>query len=284
MPKVGLVLGGGGSRGLAHIGVLKVLEREGIPIDYMVCTSMGAIVGISYALGHSIADIETYMNRLGHSNLLSMNVFSAKARQKAIRELLDQVMKGKTFADLKIPSVVMAVDMLEGREECLGEGELIPCILASSAVPAVFPPVTINGKQLADGGVIDSVATKPAYDMGAEVVIAVDVYPALERENIWVDPVSAIMGFQIPFNLLGGDNSPGMLSSLWRSFRIMAWHTHQSRLDAHPPHVLLRPPVDGYGSLDFKDIQGPIMAGMQETEAHLDAIKACLSNPSHSSS
>jgi NTE family protein len=275
-PKVGLVLGGGGSRGLAHIGVLKVFEREKIPVDYIVGTSMGSIVGISYALGYKPDEIESYMSRLGKTNLLSLNVFSAKSRQKAVEERLKLVMKDKTFADLQIPSVVMAVDMLSGKEEALCEGELIPAILASSAVPAVFPPVIIDGKQLADGGVIDSTATAPAYNMGAEVVIVVDVYPPLEQDGIWVDPISATMGFELPFNVFGTDKTPGMVSSLWRSFRVMTWYTHEMRLKLHPPHVLLRPAVEGYGSLDFKDIQGPIQAGVEEAEAHLEHIIACL--------
>lgn len=275
-PKVGLVLGGGGSRGLAHIGVLKVFEREKIPVDYIVGTSMGSIVGISYALGYKPDEITSYMSRLGKNNLLSLNVFSAKSRQKAVEERLKLVMKDKTFADLQIPSVVMAVDMLSGKEEALCEGELIPAILASSAVPAVFPPVTIGGKQLADGGVIDSTATAPAYEMGADVVIVVDVYPPLEQDGIWVDPISATMGFELPFNIFGTDKAPSVMSSLWRSFRVMTWYTHEMRLKQHPPHVLLRPSVEGYGSLDFKDIIGPIQAGEAEAEAHLEHIIACL--------
>jgi NTE family protein len=276
-PKIGLVLGGGGIRGLAHIGVLKVLEREQIPIDYIVGTSMGAIVGIAYALGNSPTQIEAYMQRIGSTNLFTgLNVFSSRSRQKTIEDLLRQTMGYHTFADLKIPSAVMTVDMLSGQEVTLKEGELVSAVLASSAVPAVFPPVEINGMQLADGGVIDSVSTRPAFEMGADKVIVVDVYPSLEQENIWKDPISAIMGFQIPFNLLGSDKSPSPVSSLWRGFRIMVWYTHQMRLEACKPDVLLRPSVDSFGSLDFKETQIPIQEGIKVTEANLDAIKALL--------
>jgi NTE family protein len=276
-PKIGLVLGGGGIRGLAHIGVLEILEREHIPIDYIVGTSMGAIVGAAFALGSSSQQIAGYMERVGSSNLLGgLNMFSSRSRQKAIEEHLRLAMGHQTFADLHIPMTVMAVDMQTGEEVQLTQGELVPAILASAAVPAVFPPVEINGRQLADGGVIDSLATQPAYAMGADRVIAVDVYPALEMENIWKDPISAVMGFQIPFNLLGNDRNPGVVSSLWRSFRIMVWYTHQMRLQQCKPDLLLRPPVDSYGSLDFKDTKGPIEAGRKTAEAHLDEIKALL--------
>lgn len=275
-PKVALVLGGGGSRGLAHIGVLHVLREANIPIDLIVGTSMGAIVGVTYALGVEPDLLAERMVALASRNVFGMNVFSARGRQRAVESQLRIAMEHKTFADLAIPCIVMAVDMLTGQEVALCDGELVPAVLASSAVPAVFPPVEIHGKLLADGGVIDSVSTKPAFDWGADVVIAVDVYPALETDNVWVDPMSAVMGFQMPFNLLSDKASPSMVSSLWRSFRVMAWHTHQSRLNATPPHILMRPPVDGYGSLDFKDTQSPIQAGEDEARRHLPAIEALV--------
>lgn len=278
-PKVALVLGGGGSRGLAHIGVLRVFEEAHIPIDLIVGTSMGAIVGVSYALGLPAEVLAERMTALASRNVFGMNVFSARGRQRAVESQLRLAMAHKTFADLNIPCMVMAVDMLNGEEVALCEGELVPAVLASSAVPAVFPPVELHGRLLADGGVIDSVATQPAFDWGADVVIAVDVYPALETENMWIDPISAVMGFQIPFNLLSDKTLPSMMSSLWRSFRVMAWYTHQSRLRAAPPHVLLRPPVDGYGSLDFKDTQSPIRAGEDEARRHLAAIEALVKAP-----
>lgn len=274
-PKIGLVLGGGGSRGLAHIGVLEVLVREKIPVDLIVGTSMGAIVGVSYALGHSPERIADAMRRMGARNLLSFNVFSSRGRQRVLEDLLKPVLDDKSFDDLRIPMAVMAVDMISGTEIVLREGPLLPAVLASAAVPALFPPVLHNEMHLADGGVIDSVATQPAYSMGAEKIIVVDVYPPLEQDDPWVDPVSAIMGFQLPFSLFGsGERPPGIAASLWRSFRVMAWHIHAERLRQYPAHVLIRPAVESYGSLDFKDIDGPIEAGAKATEALLGALKA----------
>lgn len=274
-PTIGLVLGGGGSRGLAHIGVLSVLAREQIPLDLIVGTSMGAIVGVSYALGHAPERIADAMRRIGARNLLSFNVFSSRARQRMLEDLLKPVLDDKSFDDLRIPMAVMAVDMISGTEVALCEGPLLPAVLASAAVPALFPPILHNEMQLADGGVIDSVATQPAYSMGAEKLIVVDVYPSLERDDPWVDPVSAIMGFQLPFSLFGGsERPPGIAASLWRSFRVMAWHIHAERLRQYPAHVLIRPAVESYGSLDFKDIDGPIEAGVKATEAQLEALKA----------
>lgn len=278
-PKIGLVLGGGGSRGIAHIGVLEVLDRERIPIDLIVGTSMGAIVGALYAAGVSPATIIERMGRLRGTNLFSMNMFSARSRQRSVEEQLAPALAGKTFADLNIPTIVMAVDMVTGEEIAIKQGPIMPAVLASSAVPAVFPAVKINGMQLADGGVIDSLATHIAHKQNIDKIIAVDVYPPLELDNPWVDPISAIMGFELPFSILPNapwSKMPSMLSSMWRAFRVMAWHVHEERLAASPADVLMRPGVEDYGSLDFKDIDGPLDAGRAEAERHLDAIRLLL--------
>ena len=285
-PKIALVLGGGGSRGLAHIGVLKVLQHEEIPIDFMVATSMGGLVGVLFALGYPPDQIAQGMQEtmgLTYSNgsvLNNVKLISSRQRQRRLREQLGPLLGDKTFADLNIPTTLMTVDMISGQEIALSEGALIPALLATTAVPGVFPPVNMQDMQLADGGVIDSTATHIAYEQGADQIITVDVYPALETDNPWNDPLSAIMGFQLPIAWLNGTDEndqvkhPNMFSSMWRSVRVMTWHLHQTRLADHPPHILMRPQVDHYGSLDFKDLTGPIAAGQAEAERHLAALRA----------
>jgi NTE family protein len=277
-PGVALVLGGGGSRGIAHIGVLQVLVDAGIPIDLVVGTSMGAIVGALFAAGYDPQTIAEKTADMQNINLFGVTLFSARARQQRVREELARGLEGKYFKDLKIPLIVTAVDMLTGKEVALSQGELIPALLASSAIPAVFPPVEIDGMQLADGGVIDSVATHVAFAHHPHIVIASDVYPPLEQDNPWVDPISAVIGMQIPFisGNLPWAKSPNMVGALWRSVRVMTWHLHEKRLQEHPPHVLLRPPLGNTGSLDFSDVQGPYFAGVQETQQHLDEIRTLV--------
>ncbi|MEW5957173.1 MAG: patatin-like phospholipase family protein [Chloroflexota bacterium] len=277
-PKIGLVLGGGGSRGLAHVGVLEVLVREQIPLDFIVATSMGGIIGVLFALKFSPAEIADGLRNLQNKSL-PMKVMGSRARQRHVHEQLAPALEGKTFADLSIPVTLMAVDMLHGEEVTLSQGPLLPAVLASSAVPGAFPPVRLNGRQLADGGVIDSLATHVAYEQSAGKIIAVDIYPPLEKDNPWTDPLSAIMGFQLPGGIFStngnGDNKiPTMAASMWRSVRVMTWYLHQQRLTAHPPHVLLRPAVQDYGSLDFKDLDGPLLAGRAEAERHLAELRA----------
>ncbi len=274
--RVGLVLGGGGSRGLAHVGVLKVLVRERIPIDLIVGTSMGGIVGVLFALGLSPDQLADQMDVLQRKSPLNLKRLSARSRQRMLRSLLSEAVGDKTFADLKVPTTLMAVDMIQGAEVALNEGPLMPAALATSAVPVVFPPVELSGMQLADGGVIDSLATHVAFEQGADKVIAVDIEPPLEKDNPWVDPISAITGFQLPFFSGSEDwsQTPDPLTSVWRAARVMAWHIHQERLSAHSPDVLLRPQVEQYGSLDFGDLKGPLLAGIAEAERRLAELKA----------
>lgn len=287
--KLALVLGGGGTRGLAHIGVLKVLEREGIPIDFIVATSMGGIIGVLYSLGFCldevIAGMQATMVTLSPQKahpIDKVKLITLRSRQKQMQKQLEPIIGDRTFADLKIPVTLMSVDMVSGEEVALQSGPLLPALLATSAVPGVFPPVHIDDQQLVDGGVIDSLSTPTAVANGATKMIAVDVYPALDSSDPWDDPFNAIMGIQLPFSWLNtnGDDGkvkyPNMVSYLWRAVRVLIWNYHQERLRQAPPDVLLRPDVDHYGSLDFQDVNGPIQAGIDETEKNLAAIKAML--------
>lgn len=275
--RIALVLGGGGSRGLAHIGVLKVLVREGIRIDLIVGTSMGAIVGALYGGGLAPEEIVEKVRALQGNQILSLNhLFSARSRQRTLEEWLEANLPVSTFEQLGCPLTAVAVDVVEGEEVTIDAGPLVPALLASSAVPGVFPPVRRGDQLLADGGVIDSLSTHLGYKLGAEKVIAVDVYPPLERDNLWVDPLLAMTGLDLPFGLLGSvqENTPGIVASLWRSSRVMAWHLHTSRLAAHAPDVLLRPAVENLGSFDFKDVDSPVKAGEEEAERALPALRA----------
>jgi NTE family protein len=276
-PRIGLVLGGGGSRGLAHIGVLQVLVREGIPIDLIVGTSMGAIIGALYASGiHPEEMVKTVQGMQGSQMFSLAHLFSARSRQRTLEEWLQANLPVSTFEELQCPLTAVAVDVVEGVEVTLDSGPLVPALLASSAVPGIFPPVRRGDQLLADGGVIDSLSTHLGYKLGAEKVIAVDVYPPLERENLWADPLLAMTGLDLPFSLLGSghEQAPGIVAALWRSSRVMAWHLHTSRLAAHAPDVLLRPAVEKLGSFDFKDLESPIQAGVEEAERALPALRA----------
>jgi NTE family protein len=242
---------------------------------------MGGIVGVLFALGYHPAEIGQGISRLQQSLLFSVKMLSARARQRQVLDNLTEFLGDKTFADLAIPVTLMCVDMRRGCEVQLRAGPLVPALLATSAVPGAFPPVKLEGMEVADGGVIDSLATHVAYEQGADKVIAVDVYPALDKDNPWVDPISGIIGFQLPTNIFrinGNDDDkiPTMAASIWRSVRVMTWYLHEQRLAAHPPDILLRPDVDKYASLDFRDIDTPIQAGVAEAERYVTELRALI--------
>ncbi len=286
-PKVALVLGGGGSRGIAHIGVLQVIVRERIPIDLIVGTSMGAIIGALYAAGNPPDTIAEKISEFQGTRVFQ-NLISSRSRQRRIVQTLRQVLGGTQFSQLKIPLAVTTVDLISGKEVVLDSGDVVNALLASSAVPGAFPPVEYKGMQLADGGVIDSVATGIAVERGygSEAggrIIAVDVYPPLMNDRSWGDPLSAIMGIGLPFTIptlrSGEGRMPGVVASLWRSFRVLVWHTHEARLAQFPPDILIRPELGTKASLDFRELEKPLKAGRDAAEAALPAIRAMLGMP-----
>lgn len=275
--KVALVLGGGGSRGLAHVGVLQVLQQIELQPDLIVATSMGGVVGVLYGLGFGPEEISHGFRLVQNGLTFNVRLLSARARQRRVRDNLAALLGNLTFADLHLPVTLMTVDMEAGVEVPLSEGRLLPAVLASSAVPGAFPPVWHRGRHLADGGVIDSLCTPMAYTLGADKVIAVDVHPTLAREAPWDNPLRVITGLRLPFDhLLGAPEStrPTLPAALWRANRVMTWYVHEQRLQAHPAHVLLRPQISHFGSLDFKDVHGPVAAGVAVAEENLTRLQA----------
>lgn len=174
--KVTLVLGGGSARGLAHIGVLGVFKEKGIPIDNIVGTSMGALVGASYSVGMSLKEMYDMaehftMNQLLDPTMPRMGLLAGKKLETMIRKLT----LGKGFKDCKIPLTVVTTDIQNGEDVLFQEGDLVKAVQASCSWPGIFNPVEIGGRLLVDGGVKNSVPTNIARALGADYVLAVDV-------------------------------------------------------------------------------------------------------------
>jgi NTE family protein len=184
--RVALILGSGGSKGLAHLGVLKELEEAGIKPDLIVGCSSGAIIGALYADDPDLARIEKLFMKMRRSDLFDFSLFDARfaiASGKRLELFLKKNLKARRFEDLKIPLIVAATDLREGSEVELGAGELIPAIRASSALPGFFPPVLFLGRYLVDGGVSNPIPVSLAKKYGAEIVIAVDIGEVLSKED-----------------------------------------------------------------------------------------------------
>lgn len=213
MKKIGLTLSGGGARGLAHIGVLKVLEENGIMPCCISGASMGAIVGGAYVSGVTVQEMESFVNKFVFGRVLDkryplykMQIFektnnkfmkyfsiglslNTLAKRKALDSgrkilyLFKELTRYKTFEEAKIPFQCTAVDLISGKTVALKEGSLALAMRASMSIPLVFEPVKYGDMLLVDGGVTSNAPVGLARKMGADVVIAVDVKPPIGRKE-----------------------------------------------------------------------------------------------------
>jgi NTE family protein len=292
-PRIGLVLGGGGARGAAHVGVLKVLEELRIPVDYIAGTSMGSIVGALYASGMSAQEIDHEMRSMDWDDLFQDapsrdkrsfrrkrddDLYLAKGKvgfndgkvsvplayvrgQKfdlQLNRLTLPVVDIKNFDRLPIPYRAVAADLETGKEVVLGSGSLAQAVRASMAVPAAFDPVSIDGRLLVDGGIANNVPVNVARGMGAEVLIVVDVGSGLSnREQITtaLDVTGQLANFLFTLN------TERQLKSLGRR------------------DVLIRPPLGDIGGGSFERAAEAIPAGERGAREVIDSLKRYALTP-----
>ena len=191
-PKIALVLGGGGARGLAHIGVLKVLDEEKVPVDIVVGTSVGALVGSLYAAGVPLQKIEKLGENIGWNDLsditetgiikmlLTGHLLSTEKMEKFIAENIGP----KRFDELEKPFACVATDLVTGERIVFREGEIGPAVRASSTIPGIFDPVEYRHRYLVDGGLLDNIPVDIARMMGADIIVAVVVSADFSRNDV----------------------------------------------------------------------------------------------------
>lgn len=176
LAKLGLALGGGAFRGLAHIGVLQVLRQEGIPVDILSGTSMGALIGAIYSVGADMDRIETVLYRLHESDLIDLVIpREGFLKGDRIQSVVKTLTKDKDFSQTLLPFACVATDLLTGDPVVLRSGKLHDAVRASISIPGIFVPHSIDGRLLVDGGVVNRVPIDVAREMGADVVVGVDV-------------------------------------------------------------------------------------------------------------
>lgn len=176
--KIGLVLGGGGSKGFAHVGVLKVLEQNGIVPDIIVGTSMGSVIGGLYASGMPLSKIEAECLKFKVTNLFDLNMFNITKQGviagKKFIKFLDKYSKEALIENFPIKFACVACNLKTGKEYIFDRGKYSIAARTSSSVPGIFAPLKKDGMLLVDGGVINNIPTNVAYSMGADYVISVD--------------------------------------------------------------------------------------------------------------
>lgn len=183
IPKVGVALGGGFARGLAHIGVFKVLEEEGIPVDFIAGTSVGSVIGAAYASGICAKELEEVaaLVRFKDFSRWTFSRFGLFSNDK-MSIFLRKILRCKTFEELRIPLAIAATDIITGEAAVFTKGDLVDPVRASCAYPGMFQPVRVDGRLMVDGLLAHAVPATPLRDMGAERVIS--VYLAAH----WVKP------------------------------------------------------------------------------------------------
>jgi len=273
-PRVGLALSGGGVRGLAHIGVLKVLEREGIPVDCLAGTSMGGVVAAAYAAGVSLETLEQEALALSQVRHLVRLADPAPGQGgllegKRVQDYFERLLNGATFADLSRPLALVAVDLRSGREVILREGSVAAAIRATISLPGLFAPVNQGEARLVDGGVLNNLPVDVARDLGGEVIIAVDVTARTQEATFW--------------QIVGKHRFvPGVLIQWVEVFsealEIMMEALQEHKLAVAQPDLLLQPAVPAEVSIlsGFGRARDVIAAGEAAAEAVLPQLREMI--------
>ena len=257
-PKVGLALGGGFARGIAHIGVLRVLEENEIPIDYIAGTSVGALIAATYASGTSLEEMErqgysTRFHDFGRWTLSRMGM----ASNERLEHYLHKFTPAEFFHEMKIPLSVVATDLMTGKSVHFTEGEIGPALRASCAYPGLFLPVEYRGQILVDGFLTETVPAEAAREMGSDIVIGVHLEPGL----LGSPPQNTIEVISRSFSII-------------QTAAAQLWHTDVD--------VLIEPEVHHIQWDEFVKTPQLVAAGASATRAALPKIREVLAkDPAH---
>jgi len=250
--KVVLALGGGSARGLANIGVLKVLEQHKVPIDLLVGSSMGALIGAAYSGGIPIEKMEKLawefkVQDITDVTMPRLAILKGKKLENKIRELTGNI----SYSDCKIPMAITATNIKNGEELIFTDGDLQKIIKASCSWPGFYPPVKIDGNLLADGGIRHGVPVKWAKELGATFIIAVKVGFApqkIDENNIF--------------------------QTLVQSIQIMG--EELDKYQSMQANVVIDPKLDNINQLDFDKAREIILIGEAACEREIKRIKSLL--------
>ena len=258
-PRIGLALGGGAARGFAHVGVIQVLEEAGIRPSLVVGTSAGSLVAAIYASGKTGAQLQQIALTMEEATFTdwTLPIFNnGMLRGDALARYVNGQVGSKVIEEMPMPLGVVATDLQTGQGMLFQRGDTGTAVRASSAVPAIFQPVKISGREYVDGGLVSPVPVRYARQMGAELVIGVDISSPPE-----------------------GNLASGVLQILLQTFSIMGKSINTFELKE--ADVVLRPALSGVGSSDFGARRRSIEAGRQAMLQMLPQLKAAIAAKSH---
>ena len=258
---LGLALGSGGSRGVAHVGFLEALEEEGIKPDFIAGCSMGAVVGGCYASGMSVAEMKEAVLALKMRDILDVTpaviTKMSLLRGRKVLNLLIKHLRVSYLQDMPLPFRCVATELYSGELHVFSKGNAAKAIQASSCIPTVFRPVQIGGKMFVDGGCLCRIPVKTVKEMGADVVVAVDV---LKNTTETIDDVNNI------------------LSMVLRVFDIMDANQTKLRQETEKGlcDLLVEPEIRGMSQYVIKDLEFAYDEGYKAGKANADKIKELL--------
>jgi NTE family protein len=273
---ISLALGGGGSRGYAHIGVLRCLEREGFRIRAVAGTSSGGIIAVAYAAGFTPDEIEAAFSKVDQSKLFARSSEEGPGilGLSGAAKFFDEFFGERTFADLRIPCAVVAVDLKEGREVILSHGRVVDAILATVAVPGVFPPKRFGARELVDGAVLNPVPVSIARSLAPTLPVVAVVLEIRTEATSGIN--SLPLPVQVPARIverLTRTRVAQAFNIFLQSVDLGSRYMAELRLLTDKPEVVIRPDVSGIGLLDRVDVHNIIKLGEEATDYILPELK-----------
>jgi NTE family protein len=279
---VGLALGGGAAFGIAHLGVLQVLEKHGVPIDMIAGCSQGSIIGVGYAAGVTTRQMIDIALQLGHwkNCLLAVDLTISRpgflAGDKFIKIFEPLLGNKRTFEDLVMPCTTVATDIESGERVAIGRGLLTAAFRASASVPMVFAPVKRGEAVLVDGGVSDPVPAEVVSSMGADLCIAVNVVPPLKRgvENAMSKLMRQFNRFNPLSYMNGGVAMPNMFDIVMNSMQVLQYEL--GNFKAISADVLINPDLSDFTWVEYYRSAELIQRGVEAAERAMPAIQRAL--------
>ncbi len=271
--KIGLVLGGGGARGYAHIGALRSIEERGLKVEAIAGCSMGGIIGALSAAGFRSDQIEEMFSGLDLIGLLDRSSMGGLIGGKGVTRHLEKHLP-QNFEDLEIPLAVTAVDVQRGRLVVLNRGRLLPALRATAALPGVFAAVKHAGRVLIDGSLLNNLPVDVIRTMTLAPVVAVDTSAPADRRLVFEDERSLWEKVRTP--LVRGKR-PLIFEMLMKSIDIPQAPITSMRLSLNPPEVLVRPSLDPDLKIeDYNRMDDAVKAGYEAAELKLAAGESTL--------